>query len=64
MFYPYEGYRSVTPLDADKILDFLQFFKKSFYKKLKNVSCVQFGNITKRDIKCDISANFVRNGMS
>ena len=32
MFYPYEGYRSVTPLDAARVY-------KKFYKKLKNVSC-------------------------
>ena len=52
MFYPYEGYRSVTPLDAARVNRTLSdckhierlntgtsvFFYK-FYKKLKNVSC-------------------------
>ena len=33
MFYPYEGYRSVTPLDVGRVIYIF------FYKKLKNVSC-------------------------
>ena len=33
MFYPYEGYRSVTPLDAARVISFLEKTKKKVDKK-------------------------------